>query len=261
MKLPFSGLLAEFKEFAFKGNMIELAVAVIIGGAFGTVVTSLTQDVIMPTIGYVINKGEQAAATVKDTATHAVAAVAAKTGITSQPSTEPTSQPTSQPTALAGTPGSPTLGPTPAPLAPAPLHALTDAKADSQQGVTQEVAVLNAVLADHDAKAEAKADADAKTKAVADAKAKATEPIKIDLMIGPIPVGKFIGSLLNFLIVAFAVFIMVVKLMGSVMKKMSKPAAPGEPTTRECPECLSIIPIKAKRCSHCTAVIVPPAGV
>ena len=40
---------------------------------------------------------------------------------------------------------------------------------------------------------------------------------------------------------------MVVKLMGSVMKKMAKPEVPGEPTTRECPECLSIIPIKAKR--------------
>jgi large conductance mechanosensitive channel len=50
---------------------------------------------------------------------------------------------------------------------------------------------------------------------------------------------------------------MVVKLMGSVMKKISKPEAPGEPTTRECPECLSIIPIKAKRCAHCTAVIDP----
>ena len=59
------------------------------------------------------------------------------------------------------------------------------------------------------------------------------------------------------MIVAFAIFIVVVKLMGSVMKRMSKPVAPGEPTTKECSECLSIIPIKARRCSHCTAVLVP----
>lgn len=41
----------EFKRFIAKGNVLDLAVAVIIGGAFGTIVTSLTQDVIMPVIG------------------------------------------------------------------------------------------------------------------------------------------------------------------------------------------------------------------
>ncbi|MEE4154276.1 MAG: large conductance mechanosensitive channel protein MscL [Erythrobacter sp.] len=46
-------MLNEFKEFIAKGNVLDLAVAVIIAGAFGTIVTSLTQDVIMPFVGFV----------------------------------------------------------------------------------------------------------------------------------------------------------------------------------------------------------------
>ena len=253
MKLPFGSLWSEFKAFAFKGNMIELAVAVIIGGAFGTVVSSLTSDIIMPTIGYVIHKGQETAIAVKDKATEAANAVAAKTGLaTSKPSTtQPaTSQPSSTtqpstPVAAGAAPGAPTMVVTP------PTNPL-DVK-PSADGVTDAVAIFKELEAQKDAKDAA----DAKAKADADAKAKATEPIKIDLMVGPVPVGKFIGALLNFFIVAFAVFLMVVKLMGGVMKRMNKPAAPGEPTTRECPECLSIIPIKARRCSHCTAEIPP----
>jgi large conductance mechanosensitive channel len=47
-------MLKEFKEFAMKGNVIDLAVAVIIGGAFGKIVTSLVSDVIMPPIGMLV---------------------------------------------------------------------------------------------------------------------------------------------------------------------------------------------------------------
>lgn len=45
------GLLQEFRDFAVKGNMIDMAVGIIIGGAFGTIVKSLVSDVIMPPIG------------------------------------------------------------------------------------------------------------------------------------------------------------------------------------------------------------------
>lgn len=48
------GLLKEFKEFAVKGNMVDLAVGIIIGAAFGRVVTSLVEDVIMPPIGLLV---------------------------------------------------------------------------------------------------------------------------------------------------------------------------------------------------------------
>lgn len=49
-------MLKEFKEFAVKGNMLDLAVGVIIGGAFGKIVTSLTSDIIMPPIGLLLGK-------------------------------------------------------------------------------------------------------------------------------------------------------------------------------------------------------------
>ena len=47
-------MLKEFKEFAFKGNVIDLAVGVIIGGAFGKIVASLVNDVLMPMIGIML---------------------------------------------------------------------------------------------------------------------------------------------------------------------------------------------------------------
>ena len=45
-------MLQEFKKFALKGNMVDMAVGIIIGGAFGTIVKSLVKDVLMPPIGY-----------------------------------------------------------------------------------------------------------------------------------------------------------------------------------------------------------------
>ena len=48
------GVIKEFKEFALKGNMVDLAVGIIIGGAFGKVVTSIVSDLLMPPLGYLI---------------------------------------------------------------------------------------------------------------------------------------------------------------------------------------------------------------
>ncbi|MEO0880823.1 MAG: large-conductance mechanosensitive channel protein MscL [Pseudomonadota bacterium] len=48
------GIINEFKEFAVKGNMVDMAVGIIIGGAFGTIVKSLVDDIIMPPIGLLI---------------------------------------------------------------------------------------------------------------------------------------------------------------------------------------------------------------
>ena len=50
------GLLKEFKEFAMRGNVVDLAVGVIIGGAFGKIVTSLVNDVLTPGIAIALNK-------------------------------------------------------------------------------------------------------------------------------------------------------------------------------------------------------------
>jgi large conductance mechanosensitive channel len=51
------GMMKEFKEFAMRGNIVDLAVAVIIGGAFGKIVTALTDTIIMPIISLLIGKG------------------------------------------------------------------------------------------------------------------------------------------------------------------------------------------------------------
>src|SRR6476619_4522202 len=50
------GMLKEFKDFTMKGNIIDLAVAVIIGGAFGKIVTALTDSIIMPIISLILGK-------------------------------------------------------------------------------------------------------------------------------------------------------------------------------------------------------------
>ncbi len=49
------GMLKEFKEFAMRGNVVDMAVGIIIGGAFGKIVSSLVSDIIMPPIGMLLN--------------------------------------------------------------------------------------------------------------------------------------------------------------------------------------------------------------
>lgn len=51
------GFIKEFKEFAIKGNVIDLAIAVVLGAAFGKIVTALTESLIMPIISLIIGKG------------------------------------------------------------------------------------------------------------------------------------------------------------------------------------------------------------
>ena len=75
-------------------------------------------------------------------------------------------------------------------------------------------------------------------------------------MIGRYPVGHLIGETVNFTILSFVVFAVVVKLLGG-MEPL--PGQGDRPSTRECPECLSIVPAQARRCSHCTAVLVTSA--
>ena len=62
--------------------------------------------------------------------------------------------------------------------------------------------------------------------------------------------GLFANVVIDFVIVAFAIFILI-----KAVNKMQKPVETGPVTTKDCPECLSSIPIKAKRCSHCTSVV------
>jgi large conductance mechanosensitive channel len=141
---------SEFKAFAIQGNMVDLAVGVIIGAAFGKVVSSLVSDIMMP-----------------------------------------------------------------------PLGVLMGGVNFSDKAITIKDAVL-------------------------DAAGKTTHPAVL------LTYGNFINAIINFVIVAASIFA-VVKLI--TMAKHAPPAPAGEPTTKECPMCLSTIPIKARRCAHCCAEI------
>lgn len=67
-------------------------------------------------------------------------------------------------------------------------------------------------------------------------------------------IGHFINALISFVLVAAAIFFFVVKPMNMLIAH-SRKEAPADPTTKKCNECLSEIPIDAKRCSHCSQVI------
>lgn len=149
------GLMKEFREFAVKGNVVDLAVAVVIGGAFGKIVTSFVDDILMPPLGVLVGK-----------------------------------------------------------------HDFSDYFVTLSGG-------------NYDTIAQAKA-AGAAT----------------------LNYGLFINTIINFLIVAMAMFL-VIRYMN---KMMTKPAEAVAPNLRDCPECLSPIPIGAKRCKFCSAVVTPTAS-
>ena len=146
-------MLSEFKAFIMRGNVLDLAVAVIIGGAFGKIVTSLVNDLIMPPIGLLLGNVDFSNLFVS--------------------------------------------------LSGVDYASLADAQKAG-------AATLN--------------------------------------------YGVFVNAVVNFLIVAFAIF-MVVRAANRV--QALKPKAAEAPTTRDCPHCLSTIPLKATRCAHCTQAVQP----
>ncbi|MCM3630383.1 large conductance mechanosensitive channel protein MscL [Paenibacillus glycanilyticus] len=155
-------MIQEFKEFAIKGNVIDLAVGVIIGGAFGKIVTSLVNDIIMPPIGRMLGGAD-----FKDLFINLGSDKALPEGLT-----------------------------------PDDIHTLADA---TKYGV--------AVIA----------------------------------------YGQFINVLLDFFIVAACIFLLVKGINILRRMKPEEVAAPAEPIEKECPYCLSNVPIKATRCKHCTS--------
>ncbi len=148
------GMLKEFKEFAMRGNVVDMAVGIIIGAAFGRIVSSVVNDVLMPPIGKLMGNINFADLFVN----------------------------------LDSGKG--------------PFDSLAQAK---QAGA--------AVIA----------------------------------------YGTFINTVIDFIIVAFCIFLMI-KAMNALRKKQA-PAPEPAPTTKECPYCLSAIPIKATRCGHCTSEV------
>ena len=148
-------MFKEFREFALKGNVVDMAVGIVIGAAFGTIVSSLVADIIMPPIGLILGKVDFSSLF-----------IILKEG------------------KIAG-----------------PYDSLAAAKA------------AGAVTVNY---------------------------------------GAFINTIVSFLIVAFAVFLLIRNINRLQRQKEAPPAAP---VTKECPYCLSVISIKATRCAHCTSDI------
>lgn len=142
-------MLKEFKEFAMKGNVLDMAIGVIIGGAFGKIVTSLVSDVLMPPLGLVLGKVDFSSLFLN--------------------------------------------------LSGAPQPSLAAAKAAGAPTVNY---------------------------------------------------GVFLQTVLDFIIIAFVIFLIVKQ-----VNRLKTPAAPAVPTTKDCPLCLSTIPIKATKCAHCTSSV------
>ena len=70
------------------------------------------------------------------------------------------------------------------------------------------------------------------------------------------PIGDFVNALISFVFIAAAVYFFVVLPMNRLMTLRRRGEAPPDPTTKTCPECLSTVPIAAKRCAYCTSPIV-----
>jgi large conductance mechanosensitive channel len=65
-------------------------------------------------------------------------------------------------------------------------------------------------------------------------------------------IGAFINAVLSFVFVAAAIYFFVVTPMNMINERRKRGEAPADPTTKTCPECLSEVPIAARRCAHCT---------
>ena len=83
--------------------------------------------------------------------------------------------------------------------------------------------------------------------------------LKTEISGVPITYGNFLNAAIYFFIVAFVVYFGMVVPINTLMNKFKKPVPDAPPVTRPCPECLSDIPLAAKRCGHCGQPVAPAA--
>ncbi len=69
------------------------------------------------------------------------------------------------------------------------------------------------------------------------------------------PIGDFINALVSFILIAAAVYFFVIVPVNALMARLNRGEAPPDPTTKKCAECLSDVPIAAKRCAFCTSAL------
>jgi large conductance mechanosensitive channel len=72
--------------------------------------------------------------------------------------------------------------------------------------------------------------------------------------------GEFINAIISFLLIAAAIYFVVVVPMNKLAERRARGQAPVDPTAKQCPECLSEIPVEAKRCAFCTTELAPSGG-
>jgi large conductance mechanosensitive channel len=72
--------------------------------------------------------------------------------------------------------------------------------------------------------------------------------------------GDFLNAIISFLLIAGAVYFFVVTPINALITRTRKDPAPADPTTKKCPECLSEIPLEARRCSHCSQPVMGKAA-
>jgi large conductance mechanosensitive channel len=76
----------------------------------------------------------------------------------------------------------------------------------------------------------------------------------------PFPVGEFINACVSFFLIAAAVYFFVVIPVNALVARMHRSDKPADPTTKKCPECLSEIPLDARRCMYCTQPVLGRAA-
>ena len=69
---------------------------------------------------------------------------------------------------------------------------------------------------------------------------------------GVITIGNFVNAVIEFVVLAAVIYFVFVLPMNALLARIKKPEAPAAPTTKPCPECLSDIPLAARRCAHCS---------
>jgi large conductance mechanosensitive channel len=74
------------------------------------------------------------------------------------------------------------------------------------------------------------------------------------------PYGAFLTAVVNFLLIAAAIYFFVIVPVNALVARMNRGEKPPDPTTKKCPECLSEIPINARRCAHCTQPVLGRAA-
>ena len=74
------------------------------------------------------------------------------------------------------------------------------------------------------------------------------------------PIGDFVNATVSFILIAAVVYFFVVLPVNALVARMNRGEKPPDPTTKKCPECLSEIPIDARRCAHCTQPVMGRAA-